>query len=65
MRTPLAYTVKEACACSRAGKTTLYAAIRRGELVARKLGSKTLILAEDLHSWIESLPTITSNSSEA
>jgi excisionase family DNA binding protein len=62
---PIAYTVKEACSISRIGKTTLYAAIRRGELVARKLGTKTLILEEDLRCWIEHLPTITSSSSEA
>lgn len=55
---PIAYTVKEACAVSRTGKTTLYGAIRQGELVARKLGKKTLILEGDLRRWIEQLPTI-------
>jgi hypothetical protein len=40
MSTPIAYTVKEACAVSRTGKTTLYGAIRRRDLVARKLGKK-------------------------
>lgn len=64
MDAPIAYTVKEACEASRTGKTTLYAAIRRGELVARKLGKKTLILEGDLRCWIEQLPTIISASSE-
>ncbi len=59
MSTPIAFTVKEACAVSRTGKTTLYGAIRRGDLVARKLGKKTLILEGDLRRWIEQLPTIT------
>ncbi len=59
MSTPIAHTVKEACAVSRTGKTTLYGAIRRGDLVARKLGKKTLILDDDLRRWIEQLPTIT------
>lgn len=58
MSTPIAYTVKEACAVCRTGKTTLYGAIRRGELVARKLGKKTLILDEELRRWIEHLPTV-------
>lgn len=62
---PIAYTVKEACSISCAGKTTLYAAIRRGDLVARKLGTKTLILEEDLRCWIEHLPTIAAASSKA
>lgn len=54
----IAYTIKEACAVSRTGKTSLYAAIRRGELIARKLGKKTLILEGDLRHWIERLPTL-------
>lgn len=58
MATPLAYTIKEACSVSRTGKTTLYAAIRRGDLLARKLGKKTLILEDDLRRWIEHLPTV-------
>jgi excisionase family DNA binding protein len=59
MSTPIAYTVKEACAVSRTGKTTLYGAIRRRDLVARKLGKKTLILEDDLRHRIEQLPRIT------
>lgn len=59
MSTPIAYTIKEACTASRTGRTTLYGAIRRGELVARKLGKKTLILENDLRRWIEQLPTLT------
>jgi len=59
MSTPIAYTVKEACAVSRTGKTTLYGAIRRRDLVARKLGKKTLILEDDLRRRIEQLPRIT------
>ena len=59
MSTPIAYTVKEACAVSRTGKTTLYGAIRRRDLVARKRGKKTLILEDDLRRRIEQLPRIT------
>ncbi len=58
MNSPIALTVKEACATARIGRTTLYGAIRRGDLVARKLGKKTLILEADVRRWIEQLPTI-------
>jgi len=60
MAEQLAHTINEACTLARVGKTSLYAAIRRGDLVARKLGKKkTLILESDLRRWIEQLPTMT------
>jgi excisionase family DNA binding protein len=58
MTTPLAYSIPEACASSRIGRTTLYEAIRAGELRAVKRGRRTLILAEDLKSWITNLPAM-------
>jgi excisionase family DNA binding protein len=56
--TPLAYSVNEACSLARAGRTSLYEAIRIGSLRARKRGRRTLILAEDLRRWLEALPPI-------
>ena len=64
MNTPIAYTIAEACAVARAGRTALYEAIRSGDLVARKRGRKTIIIAEDLRRWIEQLPTIVAKSSD-
>jgi excisionase family DNA binding protein len=58
MNVPLAYTIAEACAAARAGRTAIYAAIREGVLTARKRGRKTLILVEDLRRWVENLPTV-------
>lgn len=58
MQTPLAYSIPEACASSRIGRTTLYQAIRTGELRAVKRGRRTLILAGDLQSWITNLPAV-------
>lgn len=58
---PLALKISEACAASRCGRTTVYEAIKRGELRALKRGKSTLILESDLRRWLESLPAIQLN----
>jgi excisionase family DNA binding protein len=58
LNTPIAYTVAEACAASRAGRTTLYKAIRAGRLRALKHGRRTIILASDLLHWLESMTPV-------
>jgi excisionase family DNA binding protein len=62
MNAPLAYTVGEACLASRAGRTTIYEAIRIGALRAVKRGRRTLILADDLRRYLESLPAVEAKS---
>lgn len=48
----LAYSIREACAASSLGRTTIYAHIARGRLRAIKVGGRTLIPADSLHSLL-------------
>jgi len=53
---PLAYSIPDACDVSGFGKSSIYEAIAKKELRARKMGSRTFILADDLRAWLSSLP---------
>jgi len=41
-----------------ASRTTVYEAIKAGELVARKRGARTVVLSDVLATWLNSLPTV-------
>jgi excisionase family DNA binding protein len=51
-------TLNEASIVSGIGRTKLYEAIASGELTARKFGSRTLILREELVRFLKSLPEV-------
>lgn len=59
--TRIAFSVKEAGKATDTGTTTLYDAINEGELKAKKLGRRTIILAVDLEKWLENLPDFQSS----
>jgi excisionase family DNA binding protein len=58
MTKQLAYTIAEACAAARIGKTAIYAFIKSGALKAVKCGRRTLIPADELERFIANLPQL-------
>jgi excisionase family DNA binding protein len=55
---PLVHSVPEACSLTHTGRTSIYQAIQTGALRAVKRGRRTLILADDLRRWVETLPPV-------
>jgi excisionase family DNA binding protein len=56
--TPIAMTIPEAVRASGVGRSTIYAELASGRLVARKLGRRTLVMSSELERWLESLPAL-------
>jgi excisionase family DNA binding protein len=54
----MAYSIQQLGEITGVGRTTIYAAIRNGHLKARKIGRRTVILHDDLHAFLKSLPQI-------
>lgn len=52
----LAYTIEEAIAATGIGKTSLYEDIAAGLLRAKKRGTRTILLTEDLAAYLAALP---------
>jgi excisionase family DNA binding protein len=48
--------VAEAAKAAGVGRTTLFEAIRKGAIPARKVGRRTIITIVDLDAWLDSLP---------
>jgi excisionase family DNA binding protein len=54
---PLSVTIPDAVKATGMSRSALYEAFKRGDLVARKSGRRTLISFADLEAYVASLPT--------
>jgi excisionase family DNA binding protein len=54
----MAFSVDEAAMRAGLGRDRIYTAIRDGNLVARKFGRRTLITADALRHFLDSLPPL-------
>ncbi len=62
---PYAFTILAATKVAAVSRIELYRAVARGELTLRKRGKRSLILADDLRRWVQSLPTADSSTKAA
>jgi len=53
-----AYPFPQFCRDHGIGRTKAYEEIAAGRLKARKVGVRTIILAEDAQAWLDSLPEL-------
>lgn len=62
--TQLAYSIEDICKITGIGRTKIYEAMNSGRLKARKLDGRTVVLKEDLDSFLKNLePYISQKSS--
>jgi hypothetical protein len=58
----LAYSISELTKIPPIGRSTIYAEMKSGALVARKLaGRRTVVLKADLENWLNAQPSLASN----
>jgi hypothetical protein len=53
---PRAYRIPDVCRATSFGRTSIYAAIKSGALIARRYGRCTVVLAQDLEAFLRNLP---------
>lgn len=56
MQTPIAVTIPDAVKATGMSRTSIYEALKRGDISARKAGRRTLISFSDLQAYLASLP---------
>lgn len=54
-----AFSINEVCAVTNLGRDAVYQAISGGQLVARKLGKRTVVTGRDLERFLHNLPRAT------
>ena len=52
----LAISIIEAAKRAGVGRSSIYEAIKRGDLKIRKNGRRSLVLVHDLKEWVSALP---------
>jgi excisionase family DNA binding protein len=50
-----AYSINEVCKLVSCGRSRIFQEMRDGRLRRRKIGRRTVILADDLSAWLDSL----------
>ena len=60
---PKSFSIEALSSLTGLGRTTLYAEIKSGRLIARKVGRRTIVLAQDAESWMAGLPQLTTRAS--
>jgi excisionase family DNA binding protein len=58
MNTPQSYSIQQVVLSTGVSRTSIYEEIKAGRLRAVKQGKRTLILADDLARWLQSLPAV-------
>lgn len=53
---PLVYSITVGAKHANVSRSELYNILKRGELRAKKLGRRTVILHDDLHAYLRGLP---------
>lgn len=53
----VSYSLPGAAEATGIGRTSIDAAIARGDLVVHYIGTKPIVRAADLDDWVQSLPT--------
>lgn len=53
-----AYRIADVCKVTGLGRTSIYAAIKSGDLVARKWNRCTIVLGDDLATFLTNLPKV-------
>lgn len=56
MQSPITVTIPEAVKATGMSRTSIYEALKRGDLIARKAGRRTLISFADLQAYVAGLP---------
>ena len=54
---PIAVSPDEAARLAGVGRTTLYAALAKGDLKSIKIGTRRLIMIDAIHEWLASYQT--------